>query len=136
MDKMSFAALEATLESYRNPKAARKEIPTLSMITKPLEDIKKEAETLKDELIRLGYAAEVVEDKSQIGGGSCPGETLDTYVVSVEDKNCSASQLEHALRMHEPAIIGRIAKDHLLLDPRTLQEGDADIIVDAFDYMR
>ena len=136
MDKMSFAALEATLESYRNPKAAREEIPTLAMITKDLDKIKGEAEGLRDELIRLGYGAEVIEDKSQIGGGSCPGETLETYVVSVEDKNCSASQLEHALRMHEPAIIGRIAKDHLLLDPRTLQKGDIKTIVDAFDYMR
>ncbi|MDY6045147.1 MAG: L-seryl-tRNA(Sec) selenium transferase [Peptoniphilus sp.] len=136
MDKMSFAALEATFESYRNPQAAREEIPVLAMITKSLDTIRRDAEDLKDKLIDLGYDAVVDRNRSQVGGGSCPGEYLDTYVVGIASKNPTVSELERALRHYETPIISRIERDRLLLDPRTLQTGDGETILQAFKSVR
>lgn len=136
MDKMSFAALEATMESYRNPMTARKEIPVLAMITKPVEAIKAEAASLAEELKAMGYDTRVEADRSQIGGGSCPGEYLDTFVTSLAHPEKSAAEIEEALRHWEVPIIARIAKDRVLLDPRTLQEGDRARILNAFSQLR
>lgn len=131
MDKMSFAALEATLKSYRNPEKARKDIPVLSMIAKRPENIQKEAEAMAEALKEFGYFAEVARDQSEIGGGSCPGEYLDTYVVSVEDPKASAASLEEDLRKNDPPIVARIRRDRLLIDARTLRPGDTDTILRA-----
>lgn len=136
MDKMNFAALEATLESYRNPLTARREIPVLAMLTKPAEAIKKEAEALAEELNAMGFTATVEPDKSQVGGGSCPGESLDTFVVAVASEKFSAAEMEAALRRYNTPIILRIAKDRILIDPRTLQPGDDEIISDGFKSLR
>lgn len=136
MDKMNFAALEATLESYRNPLTARREIPVLAMLTKPAEAIKKEAEALAEELNAMGFTATVEPDKSQVGGGSCPGESLDTFVVAVKSEKFSAAEMEAALRRYNTPIVLRIAKDHILIDPRTLQPGDDEIISDGFKSLR
>lgn len=136
MDKMNFAALEATFESYRNPTAARKEIPVLAMITKSLDAIKKEAIALKDRLQSMGYEATVIEGESRIGGGSCPGETLETYLLAVSHPTKSASELEIGLRDYKIPIIARIAKERLLVDPRTLQRGDTAVLIEAFESLR
>ncbi|MDY3118994.1 MAG: L-seryl-tRNA(Sec) selenium transferase [Peptoniphilus sp.] len=136
MDKMSFAALEATLESYRNPQAARKEIPVLAMITKPAEAIKAEAQALAEDLTHLGYDATVQPDHSQVGGGSCPGEYLNTYVTSLVHPEKSAAEIEEALRRWRIPIIARIARDRVLIDPRTLRAGDRNRLFDAFSALR
>lgn len=136
MDKMNVAALEATLESYRNPLAARREIPVLAMLTKPAAAIKKEAESLAKKLNAMGFSATVAPEKSQVGGGSCPGEALDTFVVAVESEKLSAAEMEAALRRYDTPIILRIAKDRILIDPRTLQTGDDEIISDGFKSLR
>lgn len=136
MDKMNVAALEATLESYRNPLAARREIPVLAMLTKPAAAIKKEAESLAENLNAMGFSATVAPEKSQVGGGSCPGEDLDTFVVAVVSEKLSAREMEAALRRYDTPIILRIAKDRILIDPRTLQPGDDVIISDGFKSLR
>ena len=136
MDKMNFAALEATLESYRNPLSARREIPVLAMLTKPAEAIKKEAEALAEELNAMGFTATVEPDKSQVGGGSCPGESLNTFVVAVKSEKFSAAEMEASLRRNKTPIVLRIAKDRILIDPRTLQPGNDAIISDGFKSLR
>ena len=84
----------------------------------------------------MGYDTRVEADRSQIGGGSCPGEYLDTFVTSLAHPEKSAAEIEEALRHGEIPIIARIAKDRVLLDPRTLQEGDRARILDAFSQLR
>ena len=108
-DKLTLAALEATLALYRDPEAARKEIPVLRMLTEPPESIKRRAEALK------GAVGEVVEGESEVGGGSFPGAKLKTWLVSLPDADVAAR-----LRANDPPIIARVADGRTLLDPRTV----------------
>lgn len=84
----------------------------------------------------MGFSATVEPEKSQVGGGSCPGEDLDTFVVAVVSEKLSAREMEAALRRYDTPIILRIAKDRILIDPRTLQPGDDVIISDGFKSLR
>ncbi len=136
VDKMTLAALEATLRLYRDEPTAWRRIPTLEMIARPLE-------ILRDAAIRLAQKiqegidgsllnVQVSEGFSQVGGGALPERNLPTYVVAVSSKRWSANQLEQFLRANSPPIIGRIESERFLMDMRTLRDGDAETIVQAF----
>ena len=105
-DKLTLAALAATLALYRDPEAARREIPVLRMLTEDLESIRRRAEKLGRELI---------EGESEVGGGSFPGAKIKTWLVSVGDASVAAR-----LRANDPPIIARIADGRTLLDARTI----------------
>ncbi|MEJ5348302.1 MAG: L-seryl-tRNA(Sec) selenium transferase [Desulfosoma sp.] len=136
VDKMTLAALEATLRLYRDEPTAWRRIPTLEMIARPLE-------ILRDAAIRLAqkiqertdgslWNVQVSEGFSQVGGGALPERNLPTYVVAVSSKRWSANQLEQFLRANNPPIIGRIESERFLMDLRTLRDGDEETIVEAF----
>jgi len=74
-DKLTLAALEATLALYRDPETARREIPVLRMLTEDVEQIRQRAEALHE---GVGKDAEVIAGESEVGGGSFPGATLKT----------------------------------------------------------
>jgi L-seryl-tRNA(Ser) seleniumtransferase len=127
IDKLSLAALEATLRDYLDC-VASDEIPTLHAIEKPLSEIETQATELAEQLRKRGVIASVEEGESQVGGGSLPGEMLPTRLVMVQIKNLSADELARQLRLHRPAILTRIVKDRVSIDPRTLLPGEADVI--------
>jgi L-seryl-tRNA(Ser) seleniumtransferase len=136
VDKMTLAALEVTLRLYRDEREALTRIPTLRMITTPLEEIEKHAEILAS-LIREVDAGQRLEihtqpGLSQVGGGSLPAYDLMSRVVSVRSATMGSHKIEAALRMNRPPIIGRIESDQYILDVRTLQKGDDAVIQDAF----
>jgi len=110
-DKLTLAALEATLALYRDPDTARREVPVLRMLTEDLENLKRRAEALKDGVKN----AAVIEGESEVGGGSFPGATLKTWLVSLPDE-----RLATRLRANDPPIIARVADGRTLLDPRTI----------------
>jgi len=110
-DKLTLAALEATLALYRDPEVARREIPVLRMLTEDLENLKRRAEALKDGVKN----AAVIEGESEVGGGSFPGAKLKTWLVSLPDE-----RLATRLRANDPPIIARVADGRTLLDPRTI----------------
>jgi L-seryl-tRNA(Ser) seleniumtransferase len=121
-DKTCLAALSATLLHYLKDEAER-EIPIWRMISTPVQRIKERAEQWK---LNLGQG-EVISGQSTVGGGSLPGETLPTFLLSlsVPSTNRSLAQLRLA---HIP-VIGRAQEDLLLLDPRTvLPEQDAQLL--------
>ncbi len=122
VDKMTLAALEATLSLYWDPKCAQKEIPVLRMLRDPLDSLWAKAERLAAMLDFSKWAPTVVEEKGQIGGGTAPALDLRSAAVAIAPKAHGVDWLESILRGHEPPIIGRIAKDRLLLDVRTLDE--------------
>jgi L-seryl-tRNA(Ser) seleniumtransferase len=116
-DKLCLAALEATLAHYLKGDAL-KQIPTWKMISTSLPEIKKRADNWRKS---LGVGT-VEKDQSTIGGGSLPGETLDTYVLSIQVKK--VDKVLKALRQNMPPIIARVQQDRILFDPRSVLESE------------
>lgn len=136
VDKMTLAALEATLRSYVEERAEQ-EIPTLSMLAARPEELRAKAQMLCDALTRGGVDAQVVEEQCQVGGGSVPAQMLPTFAVAITPHSCSVDQMEQAMRLREQPIIGRIAHDRYLIDLRTLQQEDFSAVETAvFEVLR
>lgn len=135
-DKVTLAALEQTLRAYLDPKRAMTEIPTLRMLTRRIEDLRRDAEQLAAPL-RAQFGAELnvtmPEGKSQVGGGSLPATEIPTVLVSLRPRELDAQTLADRLRRADPPVVTRIEHDAVLLDPRTLLEGDVERIVTALE---
>jgi L-seryl-tRNA(Ser) seleniumtransferase len=116
-DKLTLAALEATLALYREPDIARKEIPVLRMLTESMESIRNRAE-------RLG--GQLIEGDSEVGGGSFPGAKLKTWLAGFPDE-----KLAERLRANDPPIIARVAGSRVLLDARTIFPEQIDTVIAA-----
>ena len=129
VDKMTLAALEATLRSY--DAGLTDEIPTIAMLSATPAKLRAKADSLRARMAAAGIAAEVVSTEGQVGGGSVPTHMLKSFAVAVQPAGVSLDQLEINLRLGSPAIIGRINHDRFLLDVRTLWEDDYDAIVKA-----
>ena len=130
VDKMTLAALEATLCLYRDPTRAMEEIPVLRMLSEPVEALRGKAERLVSLLGFLSPAPVVLEEPGRVGGGTAPGETLPSVAVALASDR-GADWLMVALRRHEPPIIARVARELLLLDMRTVEEADFPRIVEC-----
>lgn len=120
-DKLTLAALEATLRLYREPETARRDVPVLRMLTKSLDEIRREGESLAK---GIGAEASLIAGESEVGGGSFPGTTLKTWLVRIAVSHLSADGLSDRLRAGSPPVITRIADGHVVLDPRTLSPGE------------
>jgi L-seryl-tRNA(Ser) seleniumtransferase len=130
LDKMTLAALEATLRLYLNEARAIAEVPVLRMLHAPMAELKRRAESLAAALGKIaGVSAAVEESSAFVGGGSLPEQSLPTYVVAVTAKNLSDEQLATRLRTGDPAVLGRVQAGKLLLDVRTVfAEQEPDLI--------
>ncbi|WP_155322957.1 L-seryl-tRNA(Sec) selenium transferase [Desulfosarcina ovata] len=138
IDKMTLAALEATLQLYRDEQDALQHIPTLRMLTLPPSLIQARAAELKTRLEGIGgdrLKVELMDLSSKAGGGSLPLLNLESRCLGVTQAGKSANAMESWLRHHTPPIIGRIESDRFIMDPRTLQEEELDIIEKAFADM-
>ncbi len=114
IDKLSLAALEATLALYRDPARARREIPVLEMLERSAARL----QAMADELAaRIGAGAQIVSTVSRVGGGALPLTELAGPAVALEG---DPGTLAAALRHGEPPVIARIHDGRVLLDPRTL----------------
>ena len=132
VDKMTLAALEATLATYLDPRQAEEEIPTIRMLAADPALLKVRAENLCALLKDRGLTCEVIPEQDQVGGGSVPTQLLPTWAVAVDPQKVTVDGLETRLRRQaETPIIGRIVKDRYLLDVRTLWEEDFCYIADA-----
>ncbi len=136
LDKMTLAALEATLRIYLEPEKALTKIPTLRMLTEPAEDVKERAKALAHALRKQVTARqahlEVVEETGRAGGGSLPMCDIDTYCVRIEFKCGCAQDCERFLQQKRRVpVIGRIKKEAVLLDARTICADDIPEIAQA-----
>ncbi len=125
IDKMTLASLEATFMQYLDEEKARKEIPTLRMLTQPVDDIKRRAKKIFASLrkdVPDHVTLEVVADESQAGGGSLPEISFPTFAVSLRPAGISVNELEKRLRTGDPPVIARIKDNALLFDARTVQD--------------
>ncbi|MDX9963014.1 L-seryl-tRNA(Sec) selenium transferase [Desulfobacter postgatei] len=131
IDKMTLAALEATLKLYRDTLVAVEEIPTLRMLTLSYEQICRDAEALFSLVTdAVGNQAELAlaDMTSRPGGGSYPGLTLPTRCLTIRPKTMSVTALDRKLRAFDPPVMGRIENDRFIIDPRTLQPGQDKIL--------
>ncbi|WP_300462019.1 L-seryl-tRNA(Sec) selenium transferase [Desulfobacula sp.] len=131
IDKLTLAALESTLKLYRDEERAVREIPTLRMLTISFEDICKKADRLFNILqkdIKADVEMDMADMTSRPGGGSFPDLTLPTRCITLRPRHMSVSKLETGMRESTPAIIARIEDNKYILDPRTIQSGQEDII--------
>ena len=130
IDKMTLAALEATLLYYRDEERAMMHIPTLHLIALTSAQLKAKAEKLAALLQEASISASVVEASSQVGGGALPTQELPTFCIALDIPGYSPNQIAALLRDGNPPIIGRILKDQYLLDVRTIEEDDFPLIVE------
>lgn len=134
IDKLTLAATEATLRLYRDEPTAINRIPTLQMLTIKKQALEKQAEQIKHKLEKLKcsqLAIALYDLPSKAGGGSLPFLELPSCCVGLQIQGISANAIENALRNYDPPIIGRIENDIFLMDPRTIQIDEFDIIINA-----
>lgn len=133
LDKMTLAALEATLRLYLNEERALQRIPVLSLLGTPLEELHRRAEELAAKLASLpGVHAAVRSDIAYVGGGSLPDQTMPTWLVEVHADQFSDDRLAQRLRTGSPAVLGRLQNERLLLDVRTIFPRQIEMVVEAF----
>lgn len=117
VDKLTLAALEATLSLYREPERAIAEVPVLSMLTALPETVRERALHCAALLEGRGIACRVVPCRGSVGGGAFPDMEIESWAVSPEG---DAVRMEEALRFGRPPVIGRIEAGRLLLDLRSV----------------
>jgi L-seryl-tRNA(Ser) seleniumtransferase len=125
IDKLSLAALEATLALYRDPGRARTEIPVLEMLERTPVELQAMAERLA---VGIGEGARVVSTASRVGGGALPLAELPGPAVALAG---SPAPLAAALRAGDPPVVARIHDGEVLLDPRTLAADELEPLADA-----
>jgi L-seryl-tRNA(Ser) seleniumtransferase len=133
LDKMTLAALEATLRLYLHPERALSEVPTLRLLSVPRDVLRRRAEALALRLRVLpGVAtAEARDDSAYVGGGSLPDLPLPTSVVAVTADGVSETTLAERLRTGQPAVLARVQEGQVLFDVRTIFERQEDELVQA-----
>jgi L-seryl-tRNA(Ser) seleniumtransferase len=131
IDKMTLAALEATLRIYRDMQDAISSIPTLRMLTLRKQAITRRGKRLKKGLDKWNedrLKVFLLDGSSRVGGGAMPLQDLPTTLVGIEIEKVSANALEEFMRGYDPPVIGRIENDRFLIDLRTVQKGEERII--------
>lgn len=132
IDKFTAASLELVLQEYLSEEKAIRNIPVLRMITKPQEEIAREARRLQRILRNAGLPAKIgtAACESQIGGGSLPLERLPSTAVTIKPEKISVPELEERMRHLPVPVIPRTVNDTILLDVRTLQSKEFHLIAD------
>ncbi len=133
IDKLTLAALEATLRIYYLDPDYCTTIPVLRMLSVSAAVLKKRAQALVRKLKKhaLPLTVSAMQDVSKIGGGAYPAQELPTWVVSLEPQGMSSRELEQKLRTGTPSVIARISRERVLLDMRTLFPEEADMVANA-----
>jgi len=134
LDKMTMAALEATLRIYRDPVRAKEKIPILRAASMPPADVERRARDLArrlSEFLNDAASIEVRPTQAQVGGGALPLTALESFAVAVRPGAMSLKVLEKALRHNDPPIIARVADEAVLLDLRTILDGQERVVENA-----
>lgn len=122
VDKLTLAALEATLALYRDPERAVREVPVLAMLAAGADEIRQRAGRMASRLTNLGYAATVEASEATVGGGAFPTARIPSYAIVLSG---DAVALEARLRAAAQPIIARVADGRVRLDVRSVpQEQD------------
>lgn len=122
VDKLTLAALAATLRLYQDLEVAKQSVPLLSLLSTPLDNLKNRAERLAPQMAALPAiaTAEPVADQTYLGGGSVPTQQIPTWCIALAPRAGSLETLSASLRTGTPSVFGRIHRDRLLLDLRSV----------------
>ncbi len=124
-DKLTIAALLATLETYRDG-TAEKELPVWRMIAAAPRTLEARARGVAARLDAAGISAEVIEVRSTVGGGSLPEETQPSFAVAIGGG--SATRIAKALRSADPPVVARIVEERVALDLRSVLPEDDEVL--------
>ncbi|SNR63201.1 L-seryl-tRNA(Sec) selenium transferase [Desulfurobacterium atlanticum] len=132
IDKMTLAALEATLKIYLEGKELE-EIPVWKMVSQPVSEIERRAEKLVQKIGSVKGKAEVniEEVVSEIGGGALPLETLPSFAVTIKPKNTTAEKVYRQLRRLPEPVIARIKDEKIVFDMRTVFDSEVEKLADS-----
>jgi len=131
IDKLSLAALEATLACHRDPDVARREVPVLAMLALEEAELRRRAERLA-----AATGGAIVDATGRVGGGALPLLELRGPAVALDPGPAGADALAAELRGGDPAVVGRIERDRVLLDPRTLAPDELELAAAAVAAVR
>lgn len=131
-DKLTLAAMAATLSLYQDEDAALRAIPVLNMLTANASDLATLAERLAS-LCPPAVSANTLAGESAVGGGAFPGAVLATTLVALNAGSLGPDGLALRLRLGQPSVVARVAGDRVLLDPRTLPEESFPALVQAIE---
>ncbi len=135
VDKLTLAGLEKTLRLYLEGRA--EDIPVLRMLAESPTVLRRRAKKLARMLKRIkGLEVELLKDRAKPGGGSLPQLELETYCVSLKHESMSTEKLSRALRLSEPPVVGRVKRDRLLLDMRTVSDQELKDIFKALSNLK
>ncbi|MCL6504195.1 MAG: L-seryl-tRNA(Sec) selenium transferase [Pirellulales bacterium] len=137
VDKLTLAALAATLRLYRDPAVACRSIPLLQLLSTPLQNLQLRAERLAAQIAAMPTvaSAQAVQDTAYLGGGSVPTQQLATWCVAIEPQDGGVDRLAARLRTGTPAIVGRIRDGRLLLDLRSVFPRQDQELVNALERL-
>jgi L-seryl-tRNA(Ser) seleniumtransferase len=118
VDKLTYAALEATLLAY--VKKDHDSIPVLRMMLLSQDEIGARAERVAQQVQLPKLSVEVKDGESVIGGGAAPSAVLPTRLLAISHTDISADDLTARMRQSDPPIVARVEEGHVLLDLRTV----------------
>ena len=128
VDKLTLAALEATLSLYRDPERALREIPALAQLTCGLEPLRARAERIRSAV--SASRVSVLDSDASVGGGAFPTARIPSVALAIEG---DADAIERRLRAGDPPVIARIADGHVILDVRTVFPSDDATLIRAIE---
>ena len=124
VDKLTLAALQATLESYLRGEATV-EIPTLAMLAAQLPELRRRGEAILTEIGEVSaFEVSLEQSAAAVGGGSLPGVELPTIVLRLQHSSLSANDLSQRLRLGTIRVVGRIQQEAVFLDLRSVLPED------------
>ena len=138
IDKLTLAALEATLRLYLDPHRALARVPTLKMLALPITELQQRCKILLARFTEaLGdfVACSIVDATATVGGGALPLAELPGRAIALVPVKLSVNELASRLRHCEPPVIGRIQDDRFLVDPRTLNADDEALLLQALQQV-
>ena len=135
-DKLTLAALEATLRLYLDEARLGETIPVLSMLSRSKEELTRRARRLRNALAKLpSFETRLTDGVGYTGGGALPTVPLPTKWVQVRHSNLTVEQMANALRRHDPPVMAMLTEGWLTLDVRTVRDDEFPIIARAFQVV-
>src|SRR5262249_7944475 len=133
LDKMTLAALEATLRLYLDPDRALRDVPALRMLGAPLAELRQRAEALAERLRAAAGLASVAgaEGVPYVGGGALADQKMAAWVIEFAPQGLSDADFALRLRSGDPAVVGRLRDGKVVLDVRTVLPHQEDALVEA-----
>jgi L-seryl-tRNA(Ser) seleniumtransferase len=133
VDKLTYAALEGTLLEYASGRAVT-QVPVARMFATAVDELQQRADTIAARVAgHQRLHVQILDGHSTLGGGSAPGMTIPSRLLALTVDGLSANSVETLLRQAEPPIIARIEQDRVVLDLRTIQPDEDEIVARALE---